>query len=52
MEKVKHVVEAGGTMDSILQLTVFLTEIANFDGMNKVFTSISRMAVRRAPPLR
>jgi 2-iminobutanoate/2-iminopropanoate deaminase len=38
MEQVKHVVEtAGGTMDSILQLTVFLTDIANFEGMNKVF---------------
>ena len=38
MEQVKHVIEtAGGTMDSILQLTVFLTDIANFEGMNKVF---------------
>jgi 2-iminobutanoate/2-iminopropanoate deaminase len=38
MEQVKHVVEtAGGTMGSILQLTVFLTDIANFEGMNKVF---------------
>ncbi len=38
MEQVKHVVETGGgTMDSILQLTVFLTDIANFEGMNKVF---------------
>src|ERR1700677_1408438 len=38
MEQVKHVVETGGgTMDSILQLTVFLTDIANFAGMNNVF---------------
>src|SRR5215813_13036841 len=38
MEQVKHVVEvAGGTMDSILQLTVFLTKIEDYDGMNKVF---------------
>jgi 2-iminobutanoate/2-iminopropanoate deaminase len=38
MENVKALVEAGGgTMDSILQLTVFLTNIDNFEGMNKVF---------------
>jgi 2-iminobutanoate/2-iminopropanoate deaminase len=38
MEQVKHAVEVGGgTMDSILQLTVFLTDIGNFEGMNKVF---------------
>lgn len=38
MEQVKHVVEvAGGQMDSILQLTVFLTKIEDYDGMNKVF---------------
>jgi len=38
MENVKTLVEAGGgTMDSILQLTVFLTSIDNYDGMNKVF---------------
>jgi 2-iminobutanoate/2-iminopropanoate deaminase len=38
MENVKTVVEAGGgTMDSILQLTVFLTSIDNYDGLNKVF---------------
>jgi len=38
MEQVKHVIEvAGGTMDSILQLTVFLTKIEDYDGMNKVF---------------
>ena len=33
MEQVKHVIEVA----SILQLTVFLTDIANFEGMNKVF---------------
>ncbi len=38
MENVKTLVEAGGgTMDSILQLTVFLTKIDDYDGMNKVF---------------
>lgn len=38
MENVKTLVEVGGgTMDSILQLTVFLTSIDNYDGMNKVF---------------
>jgi reactive intermediate/imine deaminase len=38
MDNVKTLVEAGGgTMDSILQLTVFLTNIDNYDGMNKVF---------------
>jgi len=38
MENVKHLVETGGgTMDSILQLTVFLTKIDDYDGMNKVF---------------
>ncbi len=38
MEQVKHVIEvAGGQMDSILQLTVFLTKIEDYDGMNKVF---------------
>jgi 2-iminobutanoate/2-iminopropanoate deaminase len=38
MENVKHLVEiAGGSMDSILQLTVFLTKIEDYDGMNRVF---------------
>jgi reactive intermediate/imine deaminase len=38
MENVKTLVETGGgTMDSILQLTVYLTTIDNYDGMNKVF---------------
>ena len=38
MENVKKLVETGGgTMDSILQLTVFLTTIDNYDGLNKVF---------------
>ncbi len=38
MENVKTLVETGGgTMDSILQLTVFLTKIDDYDGMNKVF---------------
>jgi 2-iminobutanoate/2-iminopropanoate deaminase len=38
MDSVKTLVEAGGgTMDSILQLTVFLAKIDDYDGMNKVF---------------
>ena len=38
MENIKTLVEAGGgTMDSILQLTVFLTKIEDFEGMNNVF---------------
>jgi reactive intermediate/imine deaminase len=38
MENVKTLVEAGGgVMDSILQLTVFLAKIDDYDGMNKIF---------------
>src|ERR1700740_3710432 len=38
MENVKTLVErAGGTIDSILQLTVFLADIDFYDGMNGVF---------------
>ena len=38
MENVKTLVETGGgTMDSILQLTVYLTKIEDYDGMNGVF---------------
>lgn len=38
MENVKHLVETGGgTVDSILQLTVYLAKIEDYDGMNKVF---------------
>ena len=38
MDNVKTLVETGGGgMDSILQLTVYLTTIDNYDGMNKVF---------------
>jgi len=38
MENVKTLVEAGGgSMDSILQLTVYLANIDGYDGMNKVF---------------
>jgi 2-iminobutanoate/2-iminopropanoate deaminase len=38
MEGVKATVEAGGgTMDSILQLTVFLAKLDYYDGMNSVF---------------
>jgi len=38
MESVKTLVEAGGgTMDSILQLTVYLANIDYYEGMNQVF---------------
>lgn len=38
MDKIKkHVEVGGGTMDSILQANVFLTNIAHWDGMHKVF---------------
>jgi 2-iminobutanoate/2-iminopropanoate deaminase len=38
MEQVKSVIEAGGgTMDSILQLTVYLASIEDYGGMNDVF---------------
>ena len=38
MESVKSVIETGGgTMDSILQLTVFLASIDDYNGMNEVF---------------
>ena len=38
MENVKQLVETGGgTMDSILQLTVFLADLAHYDAMNKIF---------------
>jgi 2-iminobutanoate/2-iminopropanoate deaminase len=38
MESVKSVIEVGGgTMDSIMQLTVYLASISDYDGMNAVF---------------
>ena len=38
MNNVKRLVEAGGgSMDSILQLTVYLANLDYYDGMNKVF---------------
>jgi len=38
LNNVKKLVEAGGaTMDSVVQLTVFLAKIDDYDGMNKVF---------------
>jgi 2-iminobutanoate/2-iminopropanoate deaminase len=38
MNNVKKLVEAGGgSMDSILQLTVYLSKLDDYDGMNKVF---------------
>ena len=38
MENVKGLVETGGgTMDSILQLTVYLAKLDDYDAMNKIF---------------
>lgn len=38
MDNVKKLVETGGgSMDSILQLTVYLANLEYYDGMNKVF---------------
>jgi 2-iminobutanoate/2-iminopropanoate deaminase len=38
MDKVKQLVQnGGGTVNSILQLTVFLADIKYYDGMNQVF---------------
>src|SRR5207245_10908132 len=38
MENVKELVSSGGgTMDSILQLTVYLADIAYYEPMNKIF---------------
>ncbi len=40
MDKIKkHVEIVGGTMDSILQLNVFLVKIEHWDGMHKVFST-------------
>jgi 2-iminobutanoate/2-iminopropanoate deaminase len=38
MDKIKKLVEAGGSsMDNVVQLSVFLAKIDDYDGMNKVF---------------
>jgi enamine deaminase RidA (YjgF/YER057c/UK114 family) len=38
MDKIKNLVERGGSsMQDILQLSVFLVKIDDYDGMNKVF---------------
>jgi len=40
MDKIKkHLEIGGGTMDSILQLNVFLVKIEHWDGMHKVFST-------------
>lgn len=40
MDKIKkHVEIGGGTMESILQLNVFLVKIEHWDGMHKVFST-------------
>lgn len=40
MDKIKkHVEIGGGTMDTILQLNVFLVKIEHWDGMHKVFAT-------------
>jgi 2-iminobutanoate/2-iminopropanoate deaminase len=38
LDRVKNLVEHGGsTMDNVVQLSVFLAKIEDYDGMNKVF---------------
>jgi 2-iminobutanoate/2-iminopropanoate deaminase len=38
MDKVKKLVETGGSnLDNVVQLSVFLAKIEDYDGMNKVF---------------
>ena len=38
MDKIKKLVETGGSnMDNVVQLSVFLAKIEDYDGMNKVF---------------
>jgi enamine deaminase RidA (YjgF/YER057c/UK114 family) len=38
MDNVKKLVEAGGgTMDTVLQLTVYLASLDHYEGMNKIF---------------
>jgi len=38
LDKVKNLVERGGSsMDNVVQLSVFLARIEDYDGMNKVF---------------
>ena len=40
MDKIKGLVElGGGTMDSVLQMNVFLVNIEHWDGMHKVFST-------------
>jgi 2-iminobutanoate/2-iminopropanoate deaminase len=40
MDKVKKLVEVGGgSMDSVLQVNVFLVKIEDWDGMHKVFST-------------
>ncbi|HLW84766.1 MAG TPA: RidA family protein [Candidatus Sulfotelmatobacter sp.] len=40
MDKIKKLVEVGGgTVDTILQLNVFLVKIEHWDGMHKVFST-------------
>jgi len=40
MENIKRIVEeGGGTMDSILQLNVYLATLQDYEGMNKVYYS-------------
>jgi len=40
MDKIKKMVEiGGGTMDTVLQVSVFLVKIEHWDGMHKVFAA-------------
>src|SRR5438876_12071439 len=52
MDGVKATIEAGGgTMDSILQLTVYLAKLDYYDGMNSVFKTYFPNGGRLAPLL-
>ncbi|SBW03231.1 conserved hypothetical protein [uncultured delta proteobacterium] len=40
LENVRHVLEAGGgTMDDVVKVTVYLTDIANFAAFNAIYTT-------------
>ena len=49
MDKIKKMVEVGGgSVDSILQLNVYLVKIEHWDGMRKVFQLISLTVAQHA----
>ena len=40
LENVRHVLEAGGgSMDDVVKVTVYLTDIANFAAFNEIYTT-------------